>query len=181
MSMILVLPEQPSFFVRSGARQAYQLEKQAEERQLVQQPFDWLRQATVRHGRAMVKTIGHAIMAAYPDAARAAPDVRKSVERFQQQVPDRAMSLKIGLHRWAAIAVTLHGELDVFGQTVNIALYVEEMADAAEIWPTAEVWAYPGVQALLRAYPVDRSTCRVSGHRVPDVGDTDWHLSEAVV
>ena len=41
--------------------------------QLVQQHFDWLREATVRHGGAVVKTIGDAVMAAYPDAARASP------------------------------------------------------------------------------------------------------------
>ena len=37
--------------------------------QLVQQHFDLLRETTVRHGGAIVKTIGDAVMAAYPDAA----------------------------------------------------------------------------------------------------------------
>ena len=41
------------------------------------------------------------------------------------------MSLKIGIHHGAAIAVTLNDELDYFGQTVNIASRVQEMADAA--------------------------------------------------
>ncbi|HLT02986.1 MAG TPA: DUF5939 domain-containing protein, partial [Geminicoccaceae bacterium] len=37
--------------------------------QLVQQHFDLLRATTVRHGGAIVKTIGDAVMAAYPNAA----------------------------------------------------------------------------------------------------------------
>ena len=110
--------------------------------QLVQQHFDWLREATVRHGGAVVKTIGDAVMAAYPDAARAvaaALDMRAAVERFNQGQPDRPVSLKIGIHHGAAIAVTLNDELDYFGQTVNIAARVQAMADAQEICITDEV------------------------------------------
>ena len=120
--------------------------------QLVQQHFDWLREATVRHGGAVVKTIGDAVMAAYPDAARAvaaALDMRAAAERFNQGQPDRPVALKIGIHHGAAIAVTLNDELDYFGQTVNIAARVQAMADAQEICVTEEVREYPGVQALL--------------------------------
>jgi class 3 adenylate cyclase len=131
--------------------------------QLVQQHFDRLREATVRHGGAVVKTIGDAVMAAYPDAARAvraALDMRAEIERFNQGQLERSMSLKIGVHHGAAIAVTLNDELDYFGHTVNIASRVQEMADAAEIWITEEVWSYPGVQALLAPYPAEPRTAR---------------------
>jgi class 3 adenylate cyclase len=131
--------------------------------QLVQQHFDQLRAATVRHGGAVVKTIGDAVMAAYPDAARAvraALDMRSAIERFNQEQPERSMLLKIGIHHGAAIAVTLNDELDYFGHTVNIASRVQEMADAREIWITEEVWTYPGVQALLAPYPAEPRTAR---------------------
>jgi class 3 adenylate cyclase len=134
--------------------------------QLVQQHFDWLREATVRHGGAVVKTIGDAVMAVYPDAARAigaALDMRSTVERFNRDAPERAMSLKIGVHHGAAIAVTLNDELDYFGHTVNIASRVQEMADAAEIWITEEVWRYPGVQALLEPYPAEPGVAEFPG------------------
>ena len=128
--------------------------------ELVQQHFDWLREATVRHEGAVVKTIGDAVMAAYPDAARAvaaALEMRAAAERFNQGQPDRPVALKIGIHHGAAIAVTLNDELDYFGQTVNIAARVQAMADAQEICVTEEVRAYPGVEALLgdfRAQPI---------------------------
>ena len=136
--------------------------------QLVQQHFDLLRETTVRHGGAIVKTIGDAVMAAYPDAALAvgaALDMRGAIERFNEDQPERPVSLKIGIHHGAAIAVTLNDELDYFGQTVNIASRVQEMADAAEIWITEAVWRYPGVQALLEPYPAEPRTAEFHGIR----------------
>jgi class 3 adenylate cyclase len=138
--------------------------------QLVQQHFDLLRETTVRHGGAIVKTIGDAVMAAYPDAAlavRAALDMRGAIQRFNDDQGGRPVSLKIGIHHGAAIAVTLNDELDYFGQTVNIASRVQEMADAAEIWITEAVWRYPGVQALLETYPAEPRTAEFHGIEEP--------------
>jgi class 3 adenylate cyclase len=134
--------------------------------QLVQQHFDRLREVTVRHGGAVVKTIGDAVMAAYPDAAQAvgaALDMRNAIEDFNGGERERLVMLKIGLHHGAAIAVTLNEELDYFGHTVNIASRVQEMADASEIWITDDVWRYPGVQALLAPYAADPRTAEFQG------------------
>lgn len=140
--------------------------------QLVQQHFDWLREATVNHGGAVVKTIGDAVMASYPDAASAvaaALDMRAAAERFNRGQPDRPVALKIGIHHGAAIAVTLNEELDYFGQTVNIAARVQAMAEAQEICITDEVWRYPGVEALLsgRETREVKAELRGVGHPVP--------------
>jgi class 3 adenylate cyclase len=152
--------------------------------QLVQQHFELLRETTVRHGGAIVKTIGDAVMAAYPDAALAvgaALDMRGAIERFNQTQPERPVLLKIGIHHGAAIAVTLNDELDYFGQTVNIASRVQEMADAAEIWITEDVWRYPGVRALLEAYPAEQRTAEFRGIEHPmsvvRIGSTDHALA----
>jgi class 3 adenylate cyclase len=134
--------------------------------ELVQQHFDWLREATVRHRGVVVKTIGDAVMAAYPDAAcamAAALDMRGTVERFRARQPDRAVSLKIGIHHGAAIAVTLNDGLDYFGQTVNIASRVQELADADEICISGQVGSYPGVEPLLSAYEARRMTAEFPG------------------
>lgn len=134
--------------------------------QLVQQHFDWLRDATVRQGGAVVKTIGDAVMAAYPDAARAvaaALEMRAATARFNRTQPERPVALKIGIHHGAAIAVTLNDELDYFGQTVNIAARVQAMADAQEVWITTDVRRYPGVADLLRDLPLDEVTAEFRG------------------
>jgi class 3 adenylate cyclase len=138
--------------------------------QLVQQHFDLLRETTVRHGGAIVKTIGDAVMAAYPDATHAlgaALDMLGAIERFNEGQPERPVSLKIGIHHGAAIAVTLNDELDYFGQTVNIASRVQEMADAAEIWITEAVWRYPGAHELLEPYPAEQRTAEFRGIEQP--------------
>ena len=77
------------------------------------------------------------------------------------------MSLKIGVHHGAAIAVTLNEQLDYFGQTVNIAARVQALADAGEIWVTEEVWGYPGVRELLAPYPAERRTVELRGVERP--------------
>jgi class 3 adenylate cyclase len=138
--------------------------------QLVQQHFELLRETTVRHGGAIVKTIGDAVMAAYPDAAHAvgaALDMRGAIERFNEAQPERPVSLKIGIHHGAAIAVTLNDELDYFGHTVNIASRVQEMADSDEIWITEDVWRYPGVHAVLESYPTEQRTVEFRGIEHP--------------
>ena len=60
----------------------------------------------------------------------------------------------------AAIAVTLNDALDYFGQTVNIAARVQDMADADEIWITDAVWRYPGVRELLENHSTEQRTSR---------------------
>ncbi len=144
--------------------------------ELVQQHFDWLREATVRHGGAVVKTIGDAVMAAYPDAGRAvaaALDMRAAAARFNLAQPDRPVALKIGIHHGAAIAVTLNEELDYFGQTVNIAARVQALADAQEVCITEEVETYPGVAAMLSGQHRRQITTELRGVDRPMVGDQD--------
>ena len=60
-------------------------------------------------------------------------------------------------------SVTLNGELDYFGQTVNIASRVQELADAGEIYVTDEIWRYPGVQDLLARFPAESATSEIAG------------------
>ena len=104
-------------------------------------------------------------------AVGAALDMLGAIDRFNEDQPERPVSLKIGIHHGAAIAVTLNEELDYFGQTVNIASRVQEMADAAEIWITDAVWRYPGVHELLERYPTEQRTAAFRGieHPMPVV------------
>ena len=71
------------------------------------------------------------------------------IDTFNARQADRALILKIGIHRGAAIAVTLNERLDYFGQTVNIAARVQQLADADEIFVSEDAYSAEGVQALL--------------------------------
>jgi class 3 adenylate cyclase len=133
---------------------------------LVQRHFEELQAVTVKHHGAVTKTIGDAVMAAFlnpADAVRAALEMRDAIERLNHDRAQRDFVLKIGLHRGAAIAVTLNERLDYFGQTVNIAARVQNLADGDEIWMTGEVHAAPGVDAVLAPLAVQRSEAELKG------------------
>jgi class 3 adenylate cyclase len=122
---------------------------------LVQQHFDRLQEVTVRNNGAIIKTIGDAVMAAFltpADAVTAALAMR-----------DRELILKVGVHTGAAIAVTLNDRLDYFGQTVNIAARVQGLAEADEIYLSADVHDAPGVSTVLDAVKTEGSVRTFKG------------------
>jgi class 3 adenylate cyclase len=133
---------------------------------LVQQHFQRLIAATVGHDGAVVKTLGDAVMAAFltpADAVRAALRMQAETERFNETRSARDFILKVGIHRGAAIAVTLNERLDYFGQTVNIASRVGDLAQGGEICMTTEVHDAPGVAALLRDCAVSDAHAQLKG------------------
>jgi len=133
---------------------------------LVQRHFEELQAVTVKHRGAVTKTIGDAVMAAFldpADAVRAALEMREAIERLNRDRVQRDFVLKIGLHRGAAIAVTLNERLDYFGQTVNIAARVQNLAGGDEIWMTDDVHAAPGVDGVLQSLAVQRSEAELKG------------------
>lgn len=132
----------------------------------VQRHFERLLDVTVRRNGAVNKTIGDAVMAAFPsaaDAVVAALDMRDTAEELNRDRPQRDFVLKIGLHRGAAIAVTLNDRLDYFGQTVNIASRVQAIAGGDEICLTDEVRHAPGVDDALAPYAIRTVEARLKG------------------
>jgi class 3 adenylate cyclase len=132
----------------------------------VQRHFQHLLDATVRHNGAVTKTIGDAVMAAFltsADAVQAALDMREAVDELNRDRPQRDFILKIGVHRGASIAVTLNDRLDYFGQTVNIAARVQNLADGDEICITEDVYGAPAVAEIIAPYPVAKSEAELKG------------------
>jgi class 3 adenylate cyclase len=132
----------------------------------VQRHFERLLDVTVRRNGAVNKTIGDAVMAAFPtaaDAVAAALDMRNAAEDLNRGRPQRDFILKIGIHRGAAIAVTLNDRLDYFGTTVNIAARVQNIAGGDEICVTEEVRQSPGVEEALAPYAVRGDKAQLKG------------------
>jgi class 3 adenylate cyclase len=139
-----------------------------------------LTDVTVRHNGAIIKTLGDAIMAAFvtpSEAVAAGLAMRAETATFNEAQPERDFILKVGLHRGAAIAVTLNDRLDYFGQSVNIAARVEALADGGEICLTRDVHDAPGVVGVLEPYPVT-----VAPERLKGVQETIpvWRVREAL-
>ena len=133
---------------------------------LVQRHFDLLQDVVVRYHGAIIKTIGDAVMATFlepADAVAAALSMRNEIDAFNARQADRAIILKIGIHKGAAIAVTLNERLDYFGQTVNIAARVQQLADAEEIFVSEDVYSAEGVHAMLASREVVSSVSKLKG------------------
>ncbi len=133
---------------------------------LVQQHFEQLQAVTVRHKGAIIKTIGDAVMAAFldpADAVQAALEMRDEIAAFNRRQPDKELILKIGVHKGAAIAVTLNERLDYFGQTVNIAARVQNLAEADEIVVSEDVYDSGDVKEALAPFAVEASRAQLRG------------------
>lgn len=137
---------------------------------LVNQHFDRLNRAIIRNHGAIVKTIGDAVMASFENpvnAVQAARQMLSEIDAFNNEVGEREIVLKVGVHRGASIAVTLNDRLDFFGQTVNIAARVQGLADADEIYLTDEVYRAEGVQTLLTGLQVGARQVQLKGVQRP--------------
>jgi len=109
---------------------------------LVRSHFGALLEAVAAEGGAVVKTIGDAVMATFstPDRAlRAAMRMREAMRKINKERGSEDLALNIGLHSGPCLAVMLDDRQDYFGQTVNIASRVNELADPAAILATKPI------------------------------------------
>jgi class 3 adenylate cyclase len=122
---------------------------------LVREHYGILNTAILNQHGAIVKTIGDAIMANFNhpvEAVGAALEMLRGLRQLNQSSAHGGLILKIGIHRGAAIAVTLNNRIDYFGQTVNIASRVQGNAGGDEIYLTEEIYGSYGVLELLQKH-----------------------------
>jgi class 3 adenylate cyclase len=134
---------------------------------LVRQHFDTLGRVIARHGGAIVKTIGDAVMATFltpVDALQAGLDMLDELEAFNRTIGEDLI-LKIGIHRGHCIAVNLNERQDYFGQAVNIAARVQALADADEIYLSQAAYNFPGIPDVLASHHVASEQANVKGVR----------------
>jgi class 3 adenylate cyclase len=99
-----------------------------------------------------VKTIGDAVMATFetPDRAIAAAiRMREAMSDLGAERQHQSLRLKMGIHEGSCLAVTLNGQQDYFGQTINIASRVQGLAASRSIMATEQVVANTRARALL--------------------------------
>ncbi|MET0429696.1 MAG: adenylate/guanylate cyclase domain-containing protein, partial [Microvirga sp.] len=131
---------------------------------LVREHFRTLNEIVAAEGGAVVKTIGDAVMATFPTpdrAVAAALRMRAAMLELNRKNSREDLLLKIGLHEGPCIAVTLNDRQDYFGQTVNIASRVQNLAVSRSIFATGAVVENPKASALFATrglHPRPRST-----------------------
>jgi class 3 adenylate cyclase len=121
---------------------------------LVNEHFRLLQEIIASERGAVVKTIGDAVMATFasPDhAIAAAIRMRRAMDDLGAQRGQRSLLLKMGVHEGPCLAVTLNLQQDYFGQTVNIASRVQDLAVSRSIVATGRVVENAQAAALLAA------------------------------
>jgi class 3 adenylate cyclase len=119
---------------------------------LVRAHFRALHEIVAADAGAVVKTIGDAVMATFPTpdrAVSAAIRMREAMRRLNEERGSEDLLLKIGIHEGPCIAVNLNERQDYFGQTVNIASRVQNLATAQEIYASGAVLSDPTASTLL--------------------------------
>jgi class 3 adenylate cyclase len=119
---------------------------------LVRAHFRVLHEIVASEAGAVVKTIGDAVMATFPTpdrAVAAALRMREEMHRLNAERGREDLLLKIGIHEGPCLAVTLNDRQDYFGQTVNIASRVQDLADAQAILATGAVVEDPQASSVL--------------------------------
>ncbi|MBV8335959.1 MAG: adenylate/guanylate cyclase domain-containing protein, partial [Alphaproteobacteria bacterium] len=120
---------------------------------LVRAHFRVLEEIVSAEAGAVVKTIGDAVMAAFPTPDRAisaALRMREAMRELHNGCRGEDLLLKIGIHQGPCLAVLLNDRQDYFGQTVNIAARVQTLAGSRSILATHAVIAHPQASNLLK-------------------------------
>jgi class 3 adenylate cyclase len=121
---------------------------------LVKAHFRLLTEIVASEAGAVVKTIGDAVMATFPTpdrAVSAALRMREAMRALKDERHGEDLLLKIGIHEGPCLAVTLNDRQDYFGQTVNIAARVQNLAESRTIFATGPVVDHPQAASVLAA------------------------------
>jgi class 3 adenylate cyclase len=128
----------------AGSTALYERAGEGRAFRLVGEHFEILRVAIEEAGGAVIKTIGDAVMGAFPDgesALQAAIAIQQAIHTLDTgDFADPASLLKIGLHAGPCYAVTLNDRLDYFGAAVNLAARAQHEARGGQIVATAAVY-----------------------------------------
>ena len=121
---------------------------------LVNEHFRLLQEIIASERGAVVKTIGDAVMATFetPDRAIAAAiRMREAMSDLGAERQHQSLRLKMGIHEGSCLAVTLNGQQDYFGQTVNVASRVQGLAASRSIVVTEQVLEHADTRTLLES------------------------------
>jgi class 3 adenylate cyclase len=133
---------------------------------LVHYHFHKLKGIIKEHKGVLVKTIGDAVMAHFPDpytATEAAVHMVQDLDSLNQELHEKKIKIKIGIHQGSVIEVRERGRKDYFGQTVNMAARVQGLADGEELYVTKTVYDYPGVSHFLAFYLPEKKMVQIRG------------------
>jgi serine/threonine protein kinase/class 3 adenylate cyclase len=161
--LVAILDDAAAVFRRLGDARAFELALRW---------FDRVSTITKEHGGAVVKTFGGLVLAAFasPSAAvEAALAIQPAVDR---DPACGGLLGKLAVHQGAMMVLTVSGQLDYFGQNVELALDLPSHLGAGKLGLTPIVVQDPQVQSLIRE--------RISATRTHHVGAVGKTLTTIV-
>jgi class 3 adenylate cyclase len=138
---------------------------------LVNEHFRLLQEIITSERGAVVKTVGDAVMATFetPDRAIAAAiRMREAMSDLGAERQHQSLRLKMGIHEGSCLAVTLNGQQDYFGQTVNVASRVQGLAASRAIMVTESVVENAQSRAVLETNGLKPTPRRVALSGIAD-------------
>jgi class 3 adenylate cyclase len=159
----------------SGSTRLYEVLGDARAFAAIDACLDILRKLTAAHSGHVVKTIGDEIMAVFPDAMNAvqAACEMQLVVSSRKPVDNERVAIRVGLHH----GPVLESADDVFGDTVNIAARMAEVAKAQQIITTGSTVAL--LPPIVRASTRTLSTLAIKGKADDiEVREVIWQESE---
>jgi eukaryotic-like serine/threonine-protein kinase len=133
------------------------------------QDFYRLAQGVVKgHKGAVVKQIDDRILAAFDDCETALQAALALAATSISCGKTTAVVPRVGIHRGAALATTLHDQLDYFGNSVNRAFRLLEQANPGDVALTQDVSADLSVHELLRSRNLPTETLCTARRRTGD-------------
>ncbi len=137
-----------------GSTQLYEKFGDAPVYARVRDHFEVLLEAVRAEGGALVKTIGDAVMAAFPSPAaglRAALAMQRGLAALNDRRGEPRLVVRIGLHAGPCLVINANDRLDYFGSTVNYAARIEGKAEGGQVVITETVAGDAEVASMLRA------------------------------
>ena len=154
-----------------GSTQLYERVGDLAAYDLVRAHFRVLTEIVASEAGAVVKTIGDAVMATFPTPDRAvgaALRMREAMRKFNEERKSEDLLLKIGIHEGPCLAVTLNDRRDYFGQTVNIASRVQNLAVSRAIYATGPVVENAQTSMLLKTSSLEPVAKRAALRGIAD-------------
>ncbi len=155
----------------AGSTALYQRVGDAKAFRLVTEHFGILRRGIEESGGALIKTVGDAVMAAFPDAP-AALTAALRIQQYIREIDSRGVIhppqwVKVGIHVGACFAVTQNDKLDYFGTAVNVAARAQHEAAGGEIVLTEDAYNDAASQLERGGYQQEWFTVQLKGITEP--------------
>ena len=133
-----------------GSSTLYELQGDSKTFIQVKKHFEEINKFVKENEGAIIKTIGDAVMAAFP-SPKGAIQTAMALRNTFSGTAMNSIKLRISIHFGQCIAVNLNSGIDYFGKTVNIAAKIQKLAGASQIVFTKEYKDNPDVELFLES------------------------------